>query len=91
MKVRRKPIEFNAIQFVKPYSKVIEACPSLQLIRNGNRVVFGIIPTKGGNLRVEIGDWLIFDLATNSLQHAPCNSDVFNTLYDVIDRLDNEE
>lgn len=82
-KYRKKPVEIEAIRFNKPYTEVTEFCPHVQLIRGGRgQVVYGIIATLDeGEMRAEVGDWIIRGVQG---EFYPCKPDIFEATYEQV-------
>ena len=80
-KYRKKPIAIEAVRFEKPYWKVTEFCPTLTLLKGGNgRLVrFATIPTLEGDMRAELGDWIIKGVQG---EFYPCKPDIFEATYE---------
>jgi hypothetical protein len=82
MRVRKKPIEVNAIEFAPPWKGVREFCPSLRFIKDGKRIAFGVIETLEGHMRAEIGDFIIRGVQG---EFYPCKPAIFWETYEVVD------
>lgn len=82
-KFRKKPVEVEAIRFEKPYWRVKEFCPNITLAKggmNGTAVRFAIIPTLEGDMRAELGDYIIRGVQG---EFYPCKPDIFKATYEV--------
>lgn len=83
-KYRKKPVEVEAVRFEKPYWKVTEFCPSLRMQGRGltgRRIAFGIISTLEGDMRAELGDWIIRGVQG---EFYPCKPDIFEQTYEAV-------
>ena len=81
-KFRKRPVVIEAVQFVKPYSAATTFCPTLETIWDVNRVAFGVIPTLEGDMRADIGDWIIRGVRGECY---PCKPDIFAATYEPAD------
>jgi hypothetical protein len=81
-KYRKKPIVIEAVRFEKPYSRVKDFCPDMQPIRSGNRIVWAVVPTLEGDMRADLGDWIIRGVKG---EFYPCKPDVFAVTYEPCD------
>lgn len=80
-KYRKKPVVIEAVRFEKPFSAVKEFCPPLKLIHEsvGNAIAFGTIQTLEGEMRADIGDWIIKGVQG---EFYPCKPDIFEATYE---------
>lgn len=82
MKYRKKPVIVEAVLFAAPWSVAQEFCPTLQIIREpgrGRGVAFGVIPTLEGDMRAEVGDYIIRGVQG---EFYPCKPDIFEATYE---------
>lgn len=79
---RKKPVEVEAMLFAAPWEPVQEFCGSLRLISAaGSGVAFGVIPTLEGDMRAEVGDWIIRGVQG---EFYPCKPDIFAATYEPV-------
>ena len=78
---RKLPVEIEAVRLEKPYSQVQEFCPDIVLVTNRNRVVFASVPTLEGNMRAELGDFIIKGVEG---EFYPCKPDIFAKTYEEV-------
>lgn len=87
-KFRKKPVVIEAVRFEKPYAGVKAFCPELQVIKSGiqgTRVVWAVIPTLEGDMRAELGDFIIRGVQG---EFYPCKPDIFEQTYEPVELLD---
>ena len=78
---RKLPVEIEAVRLEKPYSQVQEFCPDIVLVTDRNRVVFASVPTLEGNMRAELGDFIIKGVEG---EFYPCKPDIFAKTYEEV-------
>ena len=78
---RKLPVEIEAVRLEKPYSQVQEFCPDIVLVTNRNRVVFASVPTLEGNMRAELGDFIIKGVEGEFYPRKP---DIFAKTYEEV-------
>jgi len=79
-KFRKRPVEIEAVQFVKPYHRVKEFCRTIRWVKGANGlVVWGRIPTLEGDMRADLGDWIIRGVQG---EFYPCKPDIFEATYE---------
>ena len=81
-KFRKKPVVIEAVQFVRPYSAITTFCPALEMIWDVNHVAGAVIPTLEGDMRADIGDWIIRGVMGECY---PCKPDIFAATYEPAD------
>jgi len=80
---RKKPVEIEAVLFAAPWKLVCEFCPELRLIRGERgQVVWGQIHTLEGDMRADIGDWIIRGVKG---EFYPCKPDIFAATYEAVE------
>ncbi|NCL73773.1 hypothetical protein [Rhodococcus sp. YH1] len=80
---RKKPVEIQAMRVQKPISKVAEWCGGT-VLRGGmqaTKFIGVIIPTLEGNMRADIGDYVIRGVQG---EFYPCKPDIFAQTYDEV-------
>ena len=83
MNFRKKPAEIEAVRFEKPYHRVKEVCRSIRWIKGENgSIVYGLIPTLEGDMRADLGDWIIRGIQG---EFYPCKPDIFAATYEPVD------
>lgn len=83
MKFRKKPVEVEAVLFASPWAVVKERFPEVRLIKDGRTIAFGVVPTLEGDMRANLGDWLIRGVAGEVY---PCKPDVFEATYEAVEQ-----
>lgn len=78
---RKLPVEIEAVRLEKPYYRVQEFCPDIVLVTARNRVVFASVPTLEGNMRAELGDFIIKGVEG---EFYPCKPDIFAKTYEEV-------
>jgi hypothetical protein len=80
---RKKPVEVEAMLFAAPWKPLQEFCGSLQLVRasTGNHVIAGLISTLEGDMRADVGDWIIRGVKG---EFYPCKPDIFEATYEPV-------
>lgn len=84
MKVRKKPVVVDAVQFKGLVSipEIIEFCPAFELLSPDDSTVqvFGI-KTLEGTMEASPGDWIIKGVKG---EFYPCKPDIFEATYEPV-------
>lgn len=83
-KFRKKPVEIEAHRLgYEPYRVITEFCPDMQFVREsrGSAIAFGVIPTLEGDMRADLGDWIIRGVQG---EFYPCKPDIFEQTYEAV-------
>ncbi len=75
---RRKPVVVEAMQVAPPYKTVIDWCGATKIM-DGNTVKWLLVPTWKGDMRADLGDWIIKDAHSGFY---PCKPHVFEAAYE---------
>lgn len=81
---RKKPVEIEAMRVQPPLSKVAEWCGGT-VLRGGmqsTKFIGVIIPTLEGDMRADIGDYVIRGVAG---EFYPCKPDIFAATYEEVE------
>jgi hypothetical protein len=79
---RKKPVVIEALLFGRPYREAVDFCPDLRLIKTTNgRIAFALIATLEGNMKAEIGDYIIRGV---NGEFYPCKPDIFAKTYEAV-------
>lgn len=80
---RKKPVVVEAMRFQKPYKAVSAWCSDLKLARamTSTSVAFGLVHTREGTMRVDIGDWIIKGVEG---EFYPCKPSIFAATYEEV-------
>lgn len=77
-KFRKKPVVIEALQWTgENFLKMSEFCPVV-----GATDTTLVIPTLEGNMRADMGDWIIKGVKN---EFYPCKPDIFERTYDPVD------
>ena len=83
MKYRKKPVEINAVQVGSiPYKTLAAWCGGSPLKGDRGKCIGIIIPTLEGNMRADVGDWVIQGVQG---EFYPCKPDIFEATYEPVD------
>ncbi|WJJ10407.1 hypothetical protein P9990_17700 [Prescottella equi] len=80
---RKKPVEIEAMRVASSFSDVAEWCGGKFLKGgiSGNKVVAILINTLEGEMRADVGDWIIRGVAG---EFYPCKPDIFERTYHAV-------
>jgi len=78
---RKRPVEIEAVKFAKPYNNAKKFCPHLVLVKDGNQVAWGAISTLEGEMRADVGDYIIRGVQG---EFYPCKPDIFEQTYEAV-------
>lgn len=81
-KFRKKPVVIEAVRVQKPYRLVREFCPKAVTLVCGSRVSGYVIVTLEGEMRADLGDWIIKGVKG---EFYPCKPDVFEATYEAVE------
>ena len=80
-KFRKKPVEIEAMQLTKKqFSKVADWCKG-GIIKDGRAYSMLIIKTLEGEMKAQIGDWVIKGVHG---EFYPCKPDIFEATYEAV-------
>ena len=81
---RKKPVIIEAMPMAAPFARLADWCPELKLIKaaSGRTVSFGVIHTLEGDMRADLGDWIIRGVQG---EFYPCKPDIFEATYEPVD------
>lgn len=84
MKFRKKPVVIDAIQFVPGSQGAILDFFALHSAPKAPQIsaLYLIIPTLEGDMRADLGDWIIRGVKG---EFYPCKPDIFSATYDPVD------
>jgi hypothetical protein len=83
-KFRKKPVVIEAVQWTgKNHQQVLDFTEDdLEIFKPHNSRAF-LIPTSEGEMRAEVGDWIIKEpFPTGNRRYYPCKPDIFEKTYE---------
>ena len=81
-KYRKKPVVIEAMHFgYVAHKTLLQFCPSARIVwkDNGESVSHLVIPTLEGEMRANVGDWIIRGVQG---EFYPCKPDIFEQTYE---------